>query len=135
MASTHEFPQDTVYYTITNDSIELFQINDNVDNLDVAHQTLDEDLDKGAIVEFNRIPDKLDIEDANIGDKELPISPRLDSAVKDFVRSRLIEVNGGDLNTAQYFYQRYRQALSKKEGGKIKAGKPRRVMPDKIVRV
>ncbi len=135
MASTHPYPQRTIYYTIVNDSLELFQINEDVNNPDVAHQTLDETLSAGAVVEFNKIPQKLDATNANIGTMELPISPRLDSAVKDFVRSRLIELNGGDLKQAQYYYQRYRYQLSKKDGGKLKAGTPRRVMPDKVVRI
>lgn len=135
MASTHEYPQTTVFYRVTNNGIELIQINDDVDNLDNAHQSLDETLVNGAIVEYGKIPEKLDPYDAKIGDKELTISPRLDAAVKDFVRSRLIELYGGELQTALYYYNRYRYQLAKKDGGKLKPAIPHRAMPDKIVRV
>jgi len=135
MASTHAYPQDTVFYTIVNDSIELFQINTNVDTQELSHATIDEDLVHGAIIEYGKIPDKLEATDAKIGEKEPPISPRLESALLDFIRSRLIERYGGDLNTAQYYYNRWRFQLQKKSGGKLKASKPRRVMPHPIVRI
>jgi len=129
MASTHEFPNDSVLWRPHGiDEIELFMVNDDVNDFDTVYTTLDETLKDAIIVEFLKIPKKIDIFDADIGAQESPISSRLDSAMLDYIRSRLDE-------KGEKFYEQWRYQLAKKDGGKIKPWKPRRVMPDPIVSV
>lgn len=129
MASTHEYPNDTVFWRTRGiDQIELLMANDDEDNFDTVYAVLDESLIKGIIIESLIVPKKLDIYDADIGSKETTMSNRLDAAFLDYIRSRLAEDGKG-------FYNNWRYQLAKKDGGKIKAYKPLRVMPDSVMSV
>ena len=130
MASTHEYPNDTVFWRIRGiDEIELLMANDSADDFDTVYAALDESLVKGVIVDYLKIPQKLDIYDADIGSQESQMSSRLDAALLDYMRSRL------DKERKQEFYDNWRYQLAKKDGGKIKPTKPRRVMPDPVMSV
>ena len=130
MASTHEFPNDSVLWRPHGvDEIELIMLNDDVNNFDTVYATLDETLKDGIMIELLKIPKKLDVFDADIGAQESPVSSRLDGAVLDYIRSRL------DPERKQEFYDNWRYQLKKKDGGKIKPWKPRRVMPDPVISI
>ena len=132
MASTHSYPNDTVFWRIRGvDEIELIQVNDSVTDFDTVYAVLDETLVNGIIVDYLVVPKKLDIGDADIGSQESQISSRLDAAMLDYMRSRAEQ----DPKEKQRLYNNWRYQLAKKSGGKLKPSKPRRVMPDQVISV
>ena len=95
MASTHEHPNDTVFWKSRGiDQIELFMANNDVNNFDNIYTVLDESLIKGIIIDYLIVPQKLDIYDVDIGDQSHELSSRLDAALLDYMRSRVDREQG-----------------------------------------